>query len=656
MRAPRTGWTVTVSCLLLLGCTPQPTAPPRTAGAVQTGDESVHRPWPLAAPTSRPAVPAPPPSTPRLVARDAGSPALLRFGSCAGLLSRLRKEALRQVGPYGLGVGMTGGSSVGVAPAGVAAGSGTGAAPAPAHSGTNNQEAGIDEADQVKTDGRLLVTVRHAPRGLQLVDLSGSEPALRGFLPLPDHLWNVQLLVVGERMVALATAAPESGGGPRTSVKVLDLADPDAPRVEREFVVDGGLTAARALGGRVVLVVQSDPQTRWAHPADGSAAAAARATAENRRRVRAAPLDDWLPSVTSTSTGRRAHARCADTMAPAEDSGVSMTSLVSLDPESDRAGDPVSIAGSGSVVYAATGSVYVTTSSWSAQSWEQDGSEVETGVHRFDLSVDDRPRYAGSGSVPGTLVGQYAMSEHAGHLRVASTLGRTRAAPGEIPPSQSMVTVLRSERERLVQTGQVRGLGPGERIYGVRFLGALAYVVTFRETDPLHALDLSDPARPSLRGELHVTGYSSYLHPVGGDHLLGIGQEVEGNAQRGTQVSVFDVADLDAPALRSRHGFPAGWSSAEHDPHALLWWPASRLAVVPLWQHREGSDAFTGAVALRVEADGVLTEVGRLEHPHPAHGIVRSVVLGDALLTVSEAGVMTNALDTLEERAWLPYR
>ena len=110
--------------------------------------------------------------------------------------------------------------------------------------------------------------------------------------------------------------------------------------------------------------------------------------------------------------------------------------------------------------------------------------------------------------------------------------------------SQSYVTVLATKGGRLEKAGQVGGLGRGERIYAVRFIGDRGYVVTFRETDPLYTLDLADPARPRVTGELKILGYSAYLHPVGEHELLGVGQDATPEGMRlGTQVSLFDVSN-----------------------------------------------------------------------------------------------------------------
>ena len=107
--------------------------------------------------------------------------------------------------------------------------------------------------------------------------------------------------------------------------------------------------------------------------------------------------------------------------------------------------------------------------------------------------------------------------------------------------------------------GKVTGLGSGERIYSVRFDGPVGYVVTFRQTDPLYTVDLGDPVHPRVVGSLALTGYSAYLHPVSGSKLIGIGQSADAMGHRkGTQVSLFDVANLASPALQATYALPGG--------------------------------------------------------------------------------------------------
>ena len=273
--------------------------------------------------------------------------------------------------------------------------------------------------------------------------------------------------------------------------------------------------------------------------------------------------------------------------------------------------------------------------------------ESERRSTRFDISDPERTVYRGSGSVSGFLLSQWSLSEHRGVLRVVSTDAPAWWGAGR--ESESALTTLRQAAGALVQAGRVGGLGKGERVYAVRFVGDVGYVVTFRQIDPLYTVDLADPDRPRVLGELKIPGYSAYLHPVGEDLLLGIGQDAtEEGRPTGTQLSLFDVSDLRRPTRLHKQSLGLGWSAAESDHHAFLHWPKTGLVVVPF-----GSEA----AAFRVGRARGITEAGRIDHdgaPSTGIGIVRSLVVRDTLLTVSFAGVKSSSLTTLAPLGWAP--
>jgi len=225
------------------------------------------------------------------------------------------------------------------------------------------------------------------------------------------------------------------------------------------------------------------------------------------------------------------------------------------------------------------------------------------------------------------------------------------------------------------QVGHVGGLGRGERIYSVRFLGPTGYVVTFRQTDPLYTVDLSDPTRPQVRGEVALTGYSAYLHPASDSRLIGIGRQADAQGHvGGTQVSLFDVSDLAAPSRLATFGISHGQSAAEFDPHAFLYWPAMKIVVVPLQTYGMSGSIVpgeppvpnqaaptSGALILRIDDSGI-SEVGFVSQPmdssvgYPGPATIdRSIIIGQTLWTVSGAGVMATELTNLRQSAWIPF-
>lgn len=652
---------------------------------------------------------------------------LVAFDSCEQALQDLKTAAMRYVGPFGLPGG--GGIPVPLAATDLAgrpaapgaAAESLGAGPAaPDHSTTNTHEAGVDEPDLVKSDGRRLVVV--ADNYLRVIDVAGRRET--GRLQLPGAGAG-QLLVEGDRALVVLPwqhARPTANGKVRPDSAVSaggadqgDVATSPSPAVDGSRLVlidltgdpkivgtldvDAGYVDARQVNGIARIVVRSWPRLTFVYP-DGERSAA-QAARENRRVVERSAIDDWLPRYELEQGGARhdgALVDCDQLSHPERYSGSSMLTVLTIPlREPLGTGDAVSVVADGETVYGTTKSLYIAHSRWfdavplPAGDLPAPGrpsvapQEQTTEVHQFDISGPARPRYVASGEVAGRLLNQYSLSEYADHLRVATTttgrqavegpgkVGNAEGAPSEgagsagsvgsapslgsapsMENAESAVSVLTRHGERLVQVGRVGGLGQNEEIYAVRFLGPVGYVVTFRRTDPLYTLDLSDPRRPKVAGELKITGYSAYLHPVGDGRLIGVGQEAtEQGSSEGTQVSLFDVSDPAHPRRLAQHHVIGGWSEAESDPHAFLFWPATGLTVLPIAQ---GTDP--GALVLE-QRDAGFAELGTVRHPDAGYegrgAVRRALVVGDDLWTVSTAGVMVSDAKRLTQRAWIPF-
>lgn len=153
---------------------------------------------------------------------------------------------------------------------------------------------------------------------------------------------------------------------------------------------------------------------------------------------------------------------------------------------------------------------------------------AQTAIHKFGIASPARTRYRASGIVPGFLLSQWSLSERKDVLRVASTSTPVDVQADE---AETSVTTLEEQNGRLVHLSRLGKLGQGERVYAVRFVDDVGYVVTFRQVDPLYTVDLSNPRSPKLLGELMIPGWSSYLHPFGKDLLLGLGQDAVGQGE-----------------------------------------------------------------------------------------------------------------------------
>lgn len=160
-----------------------------------------------------------------------------------------------------------------------------------------------------------------------------------------------------------------------------------------------------------------------------------------------------------------------------------------------------------------------------------------TGINKITL---DKLDITASGIVPGRPLNQFSLDEYEGNLRIATT-----SEGGFSTDSINDVYIMDSD---LGQIGSVMNLGLTERIYAVRFLGDKGYVVTFRQIDPFYVLDLSNPRAPEMKGELKIPGFSSYLHPLDEDRILGVGREGSN-----VKVSIFDVSDPNNPTESDKY-------------------------------------------------------------------------------------------------------
>jgi uncharacterized secreted protein with C-terminal beta-propeller domain len=434
----------------------------------------------------------------------------------------------------------------------------------------------------------------------------------------------------------------------------IDVSDPSSLKVVKTLTLDGSYVDARQVGTTVrVISSQSLPvEVPWVTPSQSTTAAAA--TERNKSVLASSRVKAWLPTYHLGKQAARPLIQCRDVWRPPVFSGLGMLTVTTIDLA--RGLDPVNSTGvmtDGRIVYASPTSLYVATESWASRplpATPQDAPpKVSTLIHAFDISDQSKTTYLGSGSVPGYLLSQWSLSDFQGVLRVVSTDTPAWWGDGS-GDSQSFLTTFRAGGGKLNQVGQLGGLGQGERVYAVRFIGNDAYVVTFKQVDPLHTIDVSDPAHPKLLGMLTIPGYSAYLHPIGDNLLLGIGQDVGANNEpTGTQISLFDVSDLAHPTRIAHASLGQGWSAAESDHHAFLYWPATGLVMVPFGQQ---------AVGMHVTKSGI-DEIGRIVQTDARSSslpqILRSLVVRNSVLTVSDQGVEASDLKTLAGLGWAAF-
>lgn len=256
------------------------------------------------------------------------------------------------------------------------------------------------------------------------------------------------------------------------------------------------------------------------------------------------------------------------------------------------------ILGAGENVYCTTETLYATSTDYDYDSGVEEifgATSSQTQIYKFDIRNFD-VKYLGCGAVDGRALNQFSIDEYNGYLRIATTTGDW---------GDSLVNQLYVLDGDLNIVGLVENMAKGETIKSVRFTGNTGYVVTFEQTDPLFVIDLTDPKAPKIKGELKIPGFSTYLHPVGDNLVLGVGVDGDENGQNGgMKVSLFDVSDPENPVECDKvtvSGNNTDYrrvyvnSAAYHTHKAMCWDSANNTMYIPygksedLWASYDGS-------------------------------------------------------------------
>lgn len=557
-------------------------------------------------------------------------------------------------------------------------------------SSTNNQVAGVDEADRVRTDGSFLymltsdalLVIDADPASLAVVsrtpikgyghvlylhgnrvtvlsqvtewpEVDPSGPSMPGIVPalpgigLPDDPLPTEDVAIS---LPVVTGVPSEH---YVQVTVLDVTDRTTPVIVERTRIDGSLAASRSVDDTVYLVVENRPKTDviplpmpfWGAGAAvsvagrfaGSWQGGVESLEELRERIATTDLESLLPVARFTVDGEEVTQPLVSPGSiylPVRGGGSELFSIVSLTPTDATPGidQSVSTLGLAGTIYASLDSFIIASTDpgiwWGA-------SEGATTLHQFSLA-GDMPHVA-AGTVPGRVLDQFAIDAHAdGTVRVVTQTGWG-------PDASTNLFVLEAADGVFGTIGSVGGIAAGEMAMSARFVGDTAYVVTFEQVDPLFVIDLADPTRPMIVGELVIPGFSSYLHPVDGTHLIGIGRSAD---LSGVKLSLFDVSAPSQPNETDfveigggGGGYSYAWSAAEHDHHAFSFFFGRGVLAIPVsnwtWDDATGTASdWNALVVYEIDPAEGFTELARIEHGSP---VSRSLWIGERLFSIGES-------------------
>ena len=541
----------------------------------------------------------------------------------------------------------------------LAAGDAAVAAGAGNFTGTYTQEFNVDELDAVRYDGEhLYVAPRRyfnccflladagapgndpRPRPERSIRILATDPVNAGAsavstIPLGDGISVQGMYVDADRLFAFtgqsvygyygelwadaAIWAPETLG-----FRIYDIADKANPQLQALATIDGVFVDSRRIGNVVYLVSRYTPRIDGLH----YYVQTPEQQAENEALLAGITLDDLLPKITLDGETRTLvdPERCYATTSGKDPYAV-ITSITAIPLDDPARFSTTCYSEDAYGVYVSENALYLTQFRPDAVA-----RSANTRIHKFALS-GTAVSYRGSTDVDGTVwrggQADFRMSEHNGDLRLLASRFDGLSddfvdhqlyilRESNIAPDLDIVATLPNS-SRPEEIGK-----PNEALYGVRFLGDVAYAVTFEQIDPLYALDLSNPADPFIAGELQVTGFSDFLHPVNDDLLLGLGRSAEG----GIKLELFDVSDIAQPLSRGSQfiGGRGSYSEALYNRHAFTYQANSggvdRFAIPAQVFAEDGSWQFLGSALYLFEIldqdmpdMAMLNPVGAIEPP-----------------------------------------
>ncbi len=489
---------------------------------------------------------------------------------------------------------------------------------------TNTQTKGVDEADIIKNDGRYLYVVGYDlsnNRKLRIVDTETMTAVYNGYLynDSGDILDINEIYVSGNTLTAIGTYGTSRYGygcfvdgyygygmGGKTVSVVMDITDRSNPKTLRKVEQDGSYRSSRMVGGVLYTLTE--------YTVSGK--------------------DEEEAKTNSVPEVAGAEIKCDCIYIIDEDSSRYICLTAYDTASADGEVSSLAVLGKGGEVYCSENNLYVIGNKYVNRKENRDididNYSVITAFSLKGTSI----AFKAQGEVPGYINNQYNLDEYQGNLRIATTAYSTKKSA-----DVSSLYVLGSDMKII---GKAENIAADEQIKSVRYMGTTAYVVTFRNTDPLFVIDLKDPTKPAIKGELKLPGYSAYMHPISENIILGIGYN--GDSQNADftslKVSLFDVSDMANPKEISTLAYNDCYSYVVDNPKAFVYNSEENYMVLPVQKYSsnyELSGYYCYIVGINSNKLSLKYELKHeLQDIYSGITFLRGTYIGDEFFTVSD--------------------
>ncbi|WP_341301450.1 beta-propeller domain-containing protein [Lysinibacillus sp. FSL H8-0500] len=524
-------------------------------------------------------------------------------------------------------------------------------------SSTNNQVEGVEEGDIVVVKDGYIYSIKD--QGITVVNAKDpNNLKLVKTIKFKESHYITKLALYDNLLIAIGDEYSQKAGTSMATASLYDISNPEKPKHLRDVGQEGYLQDIRITNGTLYLIGNMHP---------------------NYWLLQEQKEPDLKPKTFDSAEGKEFKSLPLEKISilPNTMDGIySIITAIDLKNGAKGTANTKGYLGGSSGLYMSENALYVTAPIYEKNVVSPANERMmdriwlprTTDTQIFKWTVDGTAmNFVGSAEVKGTVLNQYSMDEHKGNFRIFTTEGNTW---DEKNISRNHLFIL---DEHLQQLGAVKDLAPGERIYSARFMEEKAYVVTFKQVDPLFVIDVANPNKPTVLGELKIPGFSNYLHPLDDTHLIGIGYDTEQRydayskqnftVTTNMKMSLFDVSDFRNPKEQStvKIGGKGSYSEVQYNPKALFQNMEYSYFGFPVVLYEAGQNdnivyKGQGAQIYEITANKGIALKGNLinastgeQYENWAHTVQRVVYINDTLYTIAPNEVKSYQLKDFKQ-------
>lgn len=512
---------------------------------------------------------------------------------------------------------------------------------------TNTQVQNVDEADIIKAykdniyyvaDRKVIILDTKSPENSKKIAEINYEQ--EKFYPSEIYVNDEKLIVIGnisDEMTCKTTIGditkdtaeiPEN----KLNMIIYDIRDKKAPKEERRIEVDGNYLSSRMIDNNIYLVSNKNIYTK------------------NILENSFQELDEkqYMPKYKDTAISEEIKYIDYNKISCFENTkNANYLILVGLNLNSKEEVNIQTFLGAGEYIYSSEKNMYIAVSDIEYD----EGYMIKnsrTNILKYELD-DGKYVFKAEAQIDGIINNQFSMDENGEYFRIATTVGDPFNVTKETSNNLYILN------DKLEEVGRLDKIAPDEKIYSVRYVADKAYIVTFKKTDPLFVIDLSNPSNPKILGEIKLPGYSTYLHPYDDTHIIGFGYDTKENGTRvvnnGLKMVMFDISDYTSPKVlfETKIADSNSYTSLIYNHKSLLYSKEKNIIGFPVTTYSNGKTN-SRAQIYKIDLEQGFILQGEIIHSSKSFNeeIKRIVFSNNAYYTLSNKIVKVVDMDNLQ--------